>query len=304
MKKLTMNDLGKKEPNNIWLLSNLASTSVTEYSWVLPITPKIIEHRQVPKLKSYQQVKTKSDRRFLTSYLGSFHLYYQTELVAIKDTANKYLTATLEYAMLMGFNTVEGLINIGYSQKNLSYADYMDIFHLQDLRVVEQKQDIYCLNNLEYNGKLESVLCHKKPVINPDTGNVVAIRLIAQKPMVISPVQLFLTAHKIKKNQLLSLGNFAKTKINLTQRQHLVLFLTINRYSQGDIANFFILLKDKMSVATVASTLYRLRERFNVTNNEDLINKSIQLGMHIKVPQMLLKKGSFILNNHELEIKK
>ena len=157
-----------------------------------------------------------------------------------------------------------------------------------------------CLNGRFF---IYIILSNKKPVINPDTGNVVAIRLIAQNPMVISPVQLFLTSHESKKNQPLSLGNFSKTKINLTQRQHLILYLTINRYSQGDIANFFTLLKDQMSVATVASTLYRLRERFNVTNNKELINKSIQLGMHIQVPQMLLKKGSFIFNNHKLEIK-
>lgn len=303
MKKLTMHDLAEV-PVNMWHNLYIETPDSLTYASPFTIKPRIVVSKVRKTASQSGNVKTKSDARFLNAYLENFHIHYAKEHVALKDTMNRYIASTPEYARLMGFDTEQQLIDIGYSRKDLHYNECIDLFHQQDLLTAQLKQNILCMDNFECaEGNLHSIICHKKPLINPDTNNVLGIRLKAEKPLILSPLKLFFSLNTQQSTPFNLGGDFRKCKIKLSKRQHLVLYLTIHRYTQGDISNFFTLLNDKMSVKTVATTLHRLKERFNVSSNEELIYKSNQLGLHTQVPKMLFKKGSFILNNHQIEIK-
>ena len=101
----------------------------------------------------------------------------------------------------------------------------------------------------------------------------------------------------------LILGNFSTNEIELTDLQHVVLYLTIHNYSQGDIERVSAQLDLKISEETAKSTLKKLRHKFKASSKEQLISAARKVGLHIAIPARLFKEGSFILNGYELQVK-
>ena len=86
----------------------------------------------------------------------------------------------------------------------------------------------------------------------------------------------------------------------LTERQHMVLYLYLQRYSYTDISEQLTLLGYKMSRERVNDHLGNLKTIFNVKNKDDLIKKAIALGYDLRIPRKFVKLGIHEITNQIL----
>lgn len=247
-----------------------------------------------------------TDEQYLEEYLKSFYLQFDGELAAIKDSHSNYIAVTNEYAQILGFKNNVELINLSDNHALTKTAQYSTSFYKQDRLAEAQRKEITCLDNHEYAHGFDVLLFNKKPIINPDTNNVLGVRLRGHRPLMLSPIKIALDMQNVpsEENQHnLVLGNFVTNEIELTDLQHVVLYLTIHNYSQRDIERVSAYLGLTISEETAKSTLKKLRHKFNVDSKEQLIGAARKLGLHIAIPAKLFKEGSFILNGYELQVK-
>ena len=247
-----------------------------------------------------------TDREFLTTYLNSFYLQFDNDIAGVKDNQSRYLLVTQKYAELLGFDSASELLGLSDGDANTSIAQYGEIFYQQDRLVEQTRTALVCLDNHYYKNGFDSYIFNKTPVINPRTKNVLGIRLVATKPLLLLPVRLALEMQRISfADHSLSpeIGSKQKLDIKLTERQHLILFLVLNGYSQGDIVKTFRMLQEQISQAAVKDVMRVLKIKFDVKNKEELIKKAIKNGLHTHVPAKLILQGSFILRDHEFKIR-
>ena len=238
-----------------------------------------------------------TDEQYLEEYLKSFYLQFDGELAAIKDGHSNYIAVTNEYARL---------INLSDNHALTKTAQYSTSFYQQDRLVESLRKEITCLDNHEYAHGFDVLLFNKKPIINPDTNNVLGVRLRGHRPLMLSPIKIALdmqNAPSEENQHNLILGNFVTNEIEITDLQHIVLYLTIHNYSQRDIERVSVHLGITISEETAKSTLKKLRHKFQVDSKEQLISAARKLGLHIAIPAKLFKEGSFILNGYELQVK-
>ena len=247
-----------------------------------------------------------TDEQYLEEYLKSFYLQFNGELAAIKDLNSNYIAVTNEYAKILGFKNNVELINLSDNHARTKTALYSESFYKQDRLAEAQRKEITCLDNHEYAHGFDVLLFNKKPIINPDTSNVLGTRLRGHRPLMLSPIKIALDMQNVpsEENQHnLILGNFSTNEIELTDLQHVVLYLTIHNYSQGDIERVSAHLDLKISEETAKNTLKKLRHKFKASSKEQLISAARKVGLHIAIPAKLFKEGSFILNGYELQVK-
>lgn len=247
-----------------------------------------------------------TDHDFLTTYLNSFFLQFDNDIAGIKDNQSRYLLVTQKYAELLGFNSASELIGLSDGDANTSSASYEKIFYQQDRLVEQTREPLVCMDNHYYGHGFDSYIFNKTPVINPRTKNVLGVRLVATKPLLLLPVRLALEMQRtsfINHSQSPEVGNNQKLDIKLTERQHLVLFLVLNGCSQGEIVKTFRLLQEQITEAAVKDVMRVLKIKFNVSNKDELIKKTIKNGLHTHVPAKLILQGSFILRDFEFKIK-
>lgn len=247
-----------------------------------------------------------TDRDFLTTYLNSFYLQFDNDIAGIKDNQSRYLLVTQKYAELLGFDNASELIGLSDGDTNTPIARYEEIFYYQDRLVEQTRASLLCMDNHYYSYGFDSYIFNKTPVINPRTKNVLGVRLVATKPLLLLPVRLALEmqqASVVKHSLSPEIGRQQKLDIKLSERQHLVLFLVLNGYSQGDIVKTFQLLQEQITEAAVKDVMRVLKIKFDVKNKDELIKKAIRNGLHTHVPAKLIMQGSFILRDFEFKIK-
>ena len=225
-----------------------------------------------------------TDEQYLEEYLKSFYLQFNGELAAIKDLNSNYIAVTNEYAKILGFKNNVELINLSDNHALTKTAQYSESFYKQDRLAEAQRKEITCLDNHEYAHGFDVLLFNKKPIINPDTSNVLGTRLRGHRPLMLSPIKIALDMQNVpsEENQHnLILGNFSTNEIELTDLQHVVLYLTIHNYSQGDIERVSAHLDLKISEETAKNTLKKLRHKFKASSKEQLISAARKVGLHI-----------------------
>ena len=87
---------------------------------------------------------------------------------------------------------------------------------------------------------------------------------------------------------------------DLSPRQHVILFLYLNRYSATDISSILTTLGQKISAGRVNNHLENLKYIFAAKTKEQLIEKAISLKYHLFIPRQLLQIGSFPLEDEVL----
>ena len=247
-----------------------------------------------------------TDEQYLEEYLKSFYVQFNDEVAAIKDLNSIYIAVTNEYAKILGFKNYDELINLSDGHALVKTAQYADSFHKQDRLAETSRKEITCLDNHEYAHGFDVFLFNKKPIVNPDTNNVLGTRLSGHRPLMLSPIKIALdmqNAPSEENQHNLILGNFITNEIELTDLQHVVLYLTIYNHSQRDIERVSAQLDLKISEETAKNTLKKLRHKFKASSKEQLISAARKAGLHIAIPAKLFKEGSFILNGYELQVK-
>ncbi len=245
-----------------------------------------------------------TDCDFLAAYVDSFGMQFQNDIAALKDLESSYLVSTRKFAQLLGFKNAAELIGLSDGDAPSPTAKYAEVYYQQDRTVEQTRSALICLDNHNYHYGFDSYIFTKTAVINPKTENVLGTRLIASKPLLLSPINIALEMQGLSAsyNEMISLGKTKLNNVKLTNRQHLVLFLTINGYSQGEIVKFFKLIQDNISEAVVKDTLRVLKVKFGATSKAGLIMKVLKSGRHTHIPAQLACQGSFVLLNHEFKI--
>ena len=131
-----------------------------------------------------------TDEPYLEEYLKSFYIQFNDELAAIKDLNSNYIAVTNEYAKILGFKNNFELINLSDNHALTKTAQYSESFYKQDRLAEAQRKEITCLDNHEYAHGFDVLLFNKKPIINPDTNNVLGVRLRGHRPLMLSPIKI------------------------------------------------------------------------------------------------------------------
>lgn len=240
-----------------------------------------------------------SDKDFFELYCQSADIVFNngdSEVAFIKDVDLRYRYTSSAYLANLH---PQGVITLDYIQgKSSIVKDELQTKVLNDFA----KQDELVRSTLEtYNFIFVSVhseitLIRRRPIINPATGNFVGIMGSARPFLIPNLLDLIYKMHGINFG-LANLTQEQALKYKLTPRQHLVLFLYINKYSYAEIADIISLVSDKMSKSRVNDHLENLKYIFQVRSKEQLIEKAISLKYHRYVPRQLVKAGSFMLED-------
>lgn len=133
---------------------------------------------------------------------------------------------------------------------------------------------------------------HKRPIVNPATANFVGIIGYVSKYMHPNLLKLI---YKINNINFGLTNKTAKNplKYQLTQKQNMVLFLYLNKYSNAEISDILTILGHKISRTRVNDHLESLKFIFHVKTKEQLIEKAISHNYHLLIPRSLLRQGSY-----------
>ena len=135
-------------------------------------------------------------------------------------------------------------------------------------------------------------IIRKYPIINPDTNNVVGtIGLVSPYTM----PNILATLYKINgiKHQITTTPDKEQLKYELSEKQNMVLFLYLNKYSNAEIAEILTMLGYPTSKPRVNDHLKSLKFIFHAKTKEELIDKGISLNYHLLLPRKFLQIGSY-----------
>lgn len=140
------------------------------------------------------------------------------------------------------------------------------------------------------------LLLRKRPIFNPATSNFIGIYTSTR------PFNLPNVLNLIYKINGVTLGMQNKKQPvqivhKLTERQHSVLFLYLNKYSNTEIASIITTLGNKISTTRVNDHLENLKYIFQATTKDQLIEKAIALGYHLLIPRVFLKSGCYPIDD-------
>ncbi len=245
-----------------------------------------------------------SDEDFFALYVKSADITYnngEEEVIFIKDANFKFRYVSPAY--MKGFKEggtvsqeeLRGLANTQAAEDSL--AARVDAVTLQqDHEVKTTLQPAKFLYVDIYN---RIGVVRKRPIVNPATNNFVGI--LGH----ITPFALPNVLDMVYKMNDVRLG-LANSEQNsprpyqLTRRQHVILFLYLNRYSATDISSILTILGQKITAGRVNNHLENLKYIFGVRSKEQLIEKAISLKYHLFIPRPLLTIGSFPLKDEVL----
>ena len=232
-----------------------------------------------------------SDQEFFELYLKSVAITYSTldEVVFIKNADLKFSYVSPAY--LKSFKE-GGSVS---KEKILGLDEPKQIKNVMDQTILNQDNEIKSNLNpakflyIDIYNKIGII--HKQAIINPDTNNFVGIFSHVSPLALPSVVDMLYRMNGIK-----DIGRPIKAqsgKYELTQRQHEVLFLYINRYSASEVAVILSALGKKISVGRINDILQSLKFIFWVNTKEELIKKAMSLKYHLLIPRTFLQIGSF-----------
>jgi DNA-binding CsgD family transcriptional regulator len=150
---------------------------------------------------------------------------------------------------------------------------------------------------LRVDGSDRLFIVSKRAVINPATGNTVG--LFCQMRNYFHPHMLNLI-YKINGVEF-GVGDSSEDqplKYKLTQRQHMVLFLYLFKYSHTQISSIMTNLGHKISAGRVNEHLGNLKHIFGVEAKDQLIERALNCKYNQVIPREFLKVGSYSLNEN------
>lgn len=165
--------------------------------------------------------------------------------------------------------------------------------------VSKEKKIINYIDVISYKKHYSATIVTHTPIFNPATGNVVATQAIGNNFYLYGITDFINNIHKDKEQSLVPLKAFTEN-INLSQRQHEVLFLLAVGLSQMEIAKVLGITR-----GTVSSIItHQLTIKFNLVNADakKLVEHAYKLGLDKYIPPSLYKPRIIILDD-EIEQK-
>lgn len=250
-------------------------------------------------------VNNTEDQIYLEQYISAFKLLYGTNayigISYIKDKNFNYCAASQQFIQLLDVVGEEGKL-IGKDDYQIpalqSYVSMVNTIRKQDIQIcVERKAQKF----LYITPDKYAYIAQKYPIINPHTNNVIGVH---------GQLSKFVSPHPLKYLSTLADSadcvppltadeneQIAAINKHLTERKHMILYLSIQRYSYSEVAEILTELGYKISKERVNDHINALKYIFSVTSKEELINKAIALNYNCYIPRKLFQVGSYLLDD-------
>lgn len=247
------------------------------------------------------QKKFKSAQEYLAAYLDGFQMHFSESMAAIKDRNFNYLAASDRFAQLIGFKNAKQLLNKNDFSTAPEVARFAEIFRRQDTKILELGKGMLFLSVNQFATGDAGYIIEKKPIIFPPSGEVLGIRMIAHTVYIPNLLQLIMRTNNL---EIKTIDSAIADKIidRLTIKQRMVLFLYINRFSNGQISVVMTQIGHPMSVSRVNAHLAALREILGVKSKEQLIDKALQMNINTLVPKELFQPGIYEIKKSEIRL--
>jgi len=249
-----------------------------------------------------------SDNDFLKFYCSSAGVIFnnicsKSEGVFIKDLNHVFCFVSDGYKDQLNPNgtiLVEDVLN----KKRTKITQDKNI---QKLRDEVEADDQFITSNRKTLVSLYVDVYHqlciirKAPIINPATDNVVGI-IGRVYPFVMPNILDIIYQINDVAQVLTEKAKYEALHYKLTQRQHMVLFLSVYKYSYTEVSEIMTNLGHQISSGRVNEHLENLKYIFAVKSKEALIEKAIHLKYHLFIPRGFLKVGSHTLGDEAVII--
>ena len=145
-----------------------------------------------------------------------------------------------------------------------------------------------------------SLFIHReRAIINPATDSFVGISGSMRPFMQPNVLNLIYRINNIE-YRIANREQSDSLKYELTERQHMVLFFYVNKYSYSEIASILTDLGYTISAGRVNAHLENLKYIFGVKSKEQLIEKAISLKYHLFMLRKLVKPGFYTFSGESL----
>lgn len=246
-----------------------------------------------------------SDQEFLDSFVASSKTLFDCmgDNVHIKDHEFKYRYASASY--LTFFNKVYGFEKQEEDLLGQTLKEVIDSFGLAKRNLYEDlaKQEEE-LKSTRISTKLvqavanypQVIVAHKRPIINPASDNFVGIMTHFSTLAMPNILKTILKVNRKSSYIVSNDSNYERLEYSLTEKQHIVLFLYLHRYSAAEIASILGTIDYKMSNSRINDHLEALKYIFRVRTKDQLIEKALAMDYDLLIPRALFKEGSYLLN--------
>lgn len=153
------------------------------------------------------------------------------------------------------------------------------------LLAINNKKSVSYIDMIPYAGQFHGYLCILTPILHPN-GEVVALLANSVKHYLFG-LHEFISAANVDNIPALNFLTAENLEINLSKRQHEILFLICNGFSQEIVAQML-----KVTRGTIAKTIStQICPKFNLVNDSArLIDLARQMKLHQKIPQSLWRQ--------------
>lgn len=254
--------------------------------------------------KSTKMNNIQSDKEFFNNFIASSQTVfdYIEDITIIKDHEFKFKYASPNY--LSYINEIHGFDKQLEDIKGKSLSEVVNDLQLdgnlcQDINN-EEESIKFTRKSTRFVQAIRNYpkvcIVFKRPIINPVTDNFVGI-LIHISALAMPNILKTLLKVNRKSNYLVrSNSSYNQLEYKLTEKQHIVLFLYLHRYSAAEISSILGTLDYKMSNSRINDHLEALKFIFHVKTKDQLIEKALAMNYDLLIPGALLKEGSYPLD--------
>lgn len=241
-----------------------------------------------------------SDNDYLEQYIAGikFAFDHLEDIALVKDSEFNFRYVSPAFMDMLNFDEVvhkkDVLNQFSHEvKKNSRPQEMIEGFIQHDELVRDSRKGQKAI----YIDKFDHILLvHKRPIINPATDNFVGVFGTMNSLFLPNVLKLIFQINKIDYG-MLNDNTGISFEYELTERQHLVLFFYLHRYSAADIASILTTLNQKLSLSRVNDHLENLKYIFKVKSKEQLIEKALALNYNLFIPRELLKMGVYPLSD-------
>lgn len=248
-----------------------------------------------------------SDISFFQSFTDGFQTLFSCveDIATIKNHEFKLTSVTPSY-----INFINDIHKSKLQEKEILSNSLAEITSkletnneniLQDIELeeVEIKSTRKNIRSIQiFNNHPKVYIVFKRPIINPTTNNFIGILTHISTLAMPNILKILLKINR-KPTHNLANNNYKHDRLDykLTEKQHIVLFLYLHRYSAADISSILGLLDYKMSNSRINDHLESLKFIFRVKTKDQLIEKALAMDYNLIIPRALMKEGSYRLDD-------
>lgn len=248
------------------------------------------------------------DQQYLANCINGFNFFYNNDdLAFIKNLDYCYVSATKEYSKLVLLTDKPKSVIGKYDNEIIQAKDderlnllLQKIRYYDDLTIKNKKSTIHMVIAVGTPSNPITkmpLFCHLKPLINPATDNVVGI-LGRFEHMHLLNMPLFI----LKNSKQYKKYDFSYEDIDLSETEHITLFLLCNFLSANEIKIIFDALEMKKSLTNINAIIQRLKHKFGVATKDALVEKALRMDYHVAVPERLFPEIFYDLDEFMLKI--